>query len=101
MRTRKPYDATVDVASSKLFNWDSKVPSCEESTLRGNDVNIMRKLYVDAADVGFGIRSERTGRTVRWILFNEVRDNEGDILYWSFKPEEETVKVSSIIIWND
>jgi len=44
------------------------------------------RLYDDAADAGFGIRSSRTGRVVYFRLSGEVRDPEGEIVLWRFLP---------------
>ena len=45
---------------------------------------VLRQLWNDSMDVGFGIRSEKTGRVVYFTLDQAVKDDDGDVQYWSF-----------------
>lgn len=71
-----------------------------DMTRHGNDLIVeastigfrkLEQLYDDACDVGVVLRSPRTGAVVRWYLTEEVKDGEGDVLEWKFKPCSESV----------
>jgi hypothetical protein len=50
-----------------------------------SDLNGFGQVYDDAADVGFTMVSSRTGREVVFVVADEQRDGEGDILFWTLK----------------
>lgn len=45
---------------------------------------VLRQLWNDSMDLGFGIRSHKTGRVVFFTLKNIWRDDEGDVIRWVF-----------------
>jgi len=49
---------------------------------------MLGQIYDDACDVGFEIKSEKTGNNVKFYMDQEFTDNEGDLQYWTFKPLE-------------
>lgn len=75
----------------------------EASTLR---YDLPRQIYDDACDVGIAIRSDRTGRIVRFYLTGEDTDGE-DVAGWRFEPiAEDTRRVpgsgrTRVLIIND
>lgn len=42
--------------------------------------------YSDAIDLGIDICSARTGKIATFVVDGEVRDPDGDIIYWVLKP---------------
>jgi hypothetical protein len=76
----------------------------EASTLGlGHGVDFGR-VYDDACDVGLTFRSHRTGREVVYVVENEKRDSEGDLLYWDLGPadlRDRRTGVPTIRIFND
>ena len=97
--------------TSKLFTQtvsdDDIILSAEISDLGAN--NIFQFLYDNASDIGFAMKSERTGQVVTFVLKKTERDNDGDTLFWSFVPAKElnkgvvysTNKHLSVTIFND
>lgn len=80
----------------KMFMADiSEVPSA------------LRQLWNDSMDLGFGIRSERTGSVVFYTLSNIERDRDGDVLTWLFEPTQMSCAMTpgatytSVVIIND
>lgn len=53
--------------------------------------NIAAQLYDDACDVGIVLYNPFTGRTTRWYLQQEVKDQEGELQVTVFKPTSETL----------
>ena len=47
---------------------------------------VLRQLWNDSMDLGFGMRSLKTGKVVYFTLLDIERDDEGDIRYWVFEP---------------
>jgi hypothetical protein len=45
---------------------------------------VLRQLWNDSMDLGFGIRSHKTGRVVFFTLKNMLRSEEGDVHGWVF-----------------
>jgi len=45
---------------------------------------VLRYLWHDSLDLGFGIRSVRTGNVVFFTLKSATRDDDGRYLYWVF-----------------
>ena len=70
------------IYSSRNFTFlkDSKIFVGEISEVR----EVLRQLWNDSMDLGFGIRSEKTGAVVFFTLVNTKRDEDGDILQWEF-----------------
>lgn len=71
------------VFSSNAFDHNKGSFVAEASTLgRG----FLGKIWNDSADVGFAMRSIRTGDKVIFALEKEHRDDENEITHWVFKP---------------
>jgi len=81
----------VPTFSSKQFTWDNmnKVGIAEDSSL--GHVRPMR-LYSDSADIGIAIRSAKTGEVGRWYYFGVKNDQEGELVYWIYRPTIETAR---------
>lgn len=46
---------------------------------------VLRTLWQDSLDLGFGIRSRKSGRVVFFILRDVVKDEDGSFLSWHFE----------------
>ena len=73
---------TGAVYSSKQFTWDAaaKTFSGEISEVPG----VLRQMWNDRMELGFGIQSAKTGNTVFFLLDN-VKRTEDEIICWKFK----------------
>jgi hypothetical protein len=49
------------------------------------------RIYDDAADRGFTLQS-RTGKVANFYVDDVKKDNDGDIMYWTLLPTDETVR---------
>jgi hypothetical protein len=47
---------------------------------------VLRQLWNDSMDLGFGIRSAKTGAVVYFTLHDLVRDSDGDLVKLVFEP---------------
>lgn len=85
------------IISSDHFRYfaDQKTFFAEKSELR---VDIFTRLFEDACDVGFLMRSVRTNKC-KPFAFSRTRDDaEGDIVAWEFVSSPSEYK---LIVWND
>lgn len=82
---------TVD---GKLFTWEKNWGTTEISTL-GPGFKFER-IYDDACDVGFAIRSQ-TGNVKTFYLYTQS-GNDGNIDYWEFHSLDDKVVVT---VFND
>ncbi len=71
------------------FDWASQTFVADASSLNNT---FYGNIYNDAADVGFGIISEKTGELAVFYLDKLCQNQEGEVLFWSFKPTTETIK---------
>ena len=76
---------------SRMFDFDkrTKTFSAETSDL-GN--RHLQMLYDDAADVGFGMTSTRTGNQITFGLLDVKKDAEGDITSWTYAPTADSIR---------
>lgn len=77
--------------------------SAEASDLaRGN---FMGRVWDDAADIGFIIRSDRLKKDFIFILKDEERDRDGDVIQWNFVSVDErgapTQTPMKVTVFND
>lgn len=73
-------DFTYD-ASTKVFVGEiSAVPT------------VLREMYNDALDIGFAMRSAKTGRIAYFCIETAERDREGDMYRWTFKPTSDSIR---------
>jgi len=52
----------------------------------------LQRMYDDACDVGFSMKSSKTGRVVVYVLVDTVIDDDDGIQYWIFEPTAESVR---------
>lgn len=91
-----------------MFDKERNQFSAEMSMLSsGSTIEVLGRIYDDAADIGLTIRSERTGQHATYYLHGTVKDDEGDIQYWELWPTTETLRQNpqlsgtKVVIFND
>lgn len=66
---------------------------------------VLRQLRSEEFESGFGIRSAKTQRIVYFVLEHVLRNDEGEIINWSFGAENphelEELRGVKAIIYND
>jgi hypothetical protein len=67
--------------NTRTLTWDGKWFIGEASELPAPT-----RVWDDAADVGYRLVSHRTGDSVVFAMDRTVRDDEGDVMAWVFKP---------------
>lgn len=53
---------------------------------------VMGQIYTDACDLGFFVKSERTGKIEGFRMREEKRDVDGDIQVWILEPVNFTLR---------
>ena len=71
----------------------------EMSCLRNPD--LFRRMYDDAADIGFTMISARTGTKVRYYLARRDTDKDGSTAAWVFEPADKAGMDTSVVVFND
>lgn len=63
---------------------------------------VLRQLWNDAMDLGFGICSAKTGKVIYFTLLDVERDSDGDVIRWVFEPfrPPEALKGYRVHIYN-
>lgn len=86
--------------STKSLDWDSEERNffADISDL-GKEFHFGR-VYDDACDEGLTLVSEWTGREIVFVVYEEWKDEEGDILGWELKPVSNIVNCT-ITLFND
>ena len=85
--------------SSDNFFWDKK------SNTFSADVSevpaVLRQMFNDSMDLGFAMRSSKTGNIVYFSLATAERDPDGDMLLWSFTSSDKLLANVKVIVFND
>lgn len=76
---------TFEAKAFSYYGIDKKFVTELSDLLGGTNRPFMSNIYDDAADVGLRIRSH-TGREEIFHLTDVIRDADGDITVWIFKP---------------
>ncbi len=77
---------------SELFSYKDGTFTAFASDLNGHE--LMRQLYDDACDVGFGIKSARTRSVVTFHLAEVKRNADNDIQFWEYHPTPDNVRTA-------
>lgn len=99
MITRKPSLPNVPTYDGKQFHWGPRGESgaSEASSLQDP---VDAKLWDDACDVGFYIKSHQTGKTELFVRSNQERSADGDLLCTAYESVGLTDRIT-VIVFND
>lgn len=94
--------------SSYAFDYDakSKTFSAEISMIEANNLKVFGMLYDDAIDTGFVMMSAKTDRLAEFFMEETIKNVDGDITHWVFKPMQSSVRRNpklagvKVIVWN-
>jgi hypothetical protein len=89
------------VHSASMFTWNNE-GGCIEASDFGNEV-WMSQLFPDSCDVGFRVRSEKTGKVIPFTL-ERVEKRESEIVAWhfvSYSRERYPLEIWKIVVFND
>lgn len=70
---------SLPVHDGSKFSWHDGVGTCNVSDL---DIiaRVAGRVYADSCDVGFKVRSHRTGAEVLFLYEDALRDDDGDAI---------------------
>lgn len=99
----------VPVYDGSLFTWARVVngPKVLEHSGRGMvEASCLRmqpwtRLWNDAADVGFQVRSHRTGKVRVFVMTKEARNDEGEVTHWELASYDDIDNPLFITVFND
>lgn len=67
---------------------EEKLLVIEDSTLTGHYC----QAYPDAADIGFRVMSNKTGKVAMFAMDGDKRNDEGEVQWWDAVPTQETLR---------
>lgn len=82
---------STNTVSTDLFTFKNKTFLSELSTLKG--FHLDSRIYDDACDVGFYMKSSRTGKLALFTMSDVKRDAEGDLMWIDSLHYEITIKL--------
>lgn len=68
---------------------------------------VLRQLWNDSLDIGFGIRSAKTDNVAFFTLVEISNNGEGETLFWVFEPTDKSIAANpallahKVFIYND
>ena len=71
------------IFDSRSFTWSKETRTLVSEV--SSTPEILRQLWADSLDLGFGIRSHRTGSVAYFTLIDRIVDDEGDTVKWVFE----------------
>src|SRR5271157_4913440 len=91
------------IYSSDLFRYNAATKHFSSEI--SNTPAVLRQLWGDSLDLGFGIRSKKTGHVVYFTLEKTKKDGDGAYLFWTFviyNPDlDARLKGLSVTVYND
>ena len=91
MKNKHPSELpNVPVHQGGQFSWEGNVGYADASDIGGRWYS---RVYSDAADLGFKVKSGKTGRVLTFFYVREARDDnplqsDGDLLFTEFKTSD-------------
>ena len=87
---------------SSAFQWhkDLRVFSIDISEFQHGGYQLTR-IYDDAADVGFAMKSAKTGVVQTFCLYSTEGSSEGELLFYVFKPLDKKLGDIEVHMFND
>jgi hypothetical protein len=90
MMTRKP-NLPLPTHDGVLFTWHNGVGIAEASCLAGGkSFAIHGRVWNDSCDVGFNVRSHRTGAVKTFVYHSDVK-RENEIVLWVYRSADGTI----------
>ena len=84
----------VPVHDGFKFHWRGRVGTTEASDL--GDL-LHARLHSDSCDVGFYVRSHRTGAVKAFTLVAGPEDSDGEVMEWTYEASDG----ARIVVFND
>jgi len=95
------FDRFDSEAITAVYGYPYRVFTVEASTLcEGRRRKLYDRIYADACDVGFYIKSERTGNRELFYLVDTKYNQYEEPVRWTFKPVNQAIKME-IVVYND
>ena len=79
------------------FDWSTGIGIADASDFRGT--KLLGRVYQDACDAGFIVRSHRTGREKAFVEARVERWRDGEVKYWEFEAVDRSGTL--VRIYND
>ena len=86
----------IPTHSGRLFTWEGHIGTCERSVFgrRG----MCDRLYDDACDVGFWVKSHKTGKSILFMLHHQEPTKDCEVEAWHFSSQ---CGKFNIVVFND
>lgn len=86
MTNRKP-DFRLPIHNAGMVTWRKGIPT---GAVEASDLgpNFTGRIWNDACDIGFILKSPKTGREILMVQTGHCRDGEGEVTIWIFESRE-------------
>lgn len=99
--THLRFDAEDSKNVSAICDRPYQVFTVEAAELtNGRTRPLWGRIFNDASDVGFWLKSERTDKCEAFYLSDEKYSRDGDVDRWTFKPVNQALRME-IVVFND
>jgi len=95
---KRPSNSHLTVIDGRTFTWAGECGTCNASDIMGGLLH--QRIWDDSCDVGFFVKSHKTGRQVLFTHTKDVHEAEGDLIksvYTSYGSDREI----RLYIYND
>lgn len=96
-KRNRPNELPLTCVPVTCFTWSGLIGASEASCL---PEHLVSRVYRDACDVGFLVRSPRSGRTLLFTAVDRERDAEGELVADVFRAND-AGRTLTIRIFND
>lgn len=86
VRTKADFRLPIHCASKVTWRKDCRTTGSVEASDLGP--NFTGRVWNDACDIGFILRSPKTGREILMVQTGRSTDREGDVTSWLFESRE-------------
>lgn len=90
----------IPLHDPRQFTWNS-VDNTGTTEISSLSPRAWSRVYDDACDVGFEVKSHRTGVTRLFTMTREVKNDDNEITHWEFTSENFIDKRIVVTIFND
>ena len=88
MMARTKADFRLPIHNARLVTWRKDVGTTGSVDASDLGPNFTGRVWNDACDIGFILKSPKTGREILMVQTGRSTDREGDVTSWLFESRE-------------
>ncbi len=88
----------VDVVGSEMFTFNKSTSTFVSDASLFGDSTLCKRLYNDSYDLGFGIKSKRTGNVEYFYESLVKKDSDGDLIFIEYIPVNRKLRLDGVTV---